>query len=74
MEVSRKFQESFRNIIGCFKDVSNGVLRKLQGSFQEVSRKFQGRSRKFQASFKQVSSKVQECFKQVSRTFPGFFK
>ena len=51
---------------------SNGVPRKSNGCFNEVSIMFHESfmDRKFQGCFKKVSGVFQECFKGVSRGFP----
>ena len=56
MDVSRKFQ-------GYFKE----VLRLLTENFKGVSMKFKGVSRRFQKCFKEVSGKSQGCLMKGPR-------
>ena len=57
LEVSRVFQESFKDVSRVFQVSFKGVYKKFQGSLKGVSRKLQ-------ECFKEVSGKFQGCFKQ----------
>ena len=70
----KKYSRVFEEILKCILVNIGGVARSIDGVSRKFQRSFKEVSRVFQESFRGISRKSQGCFKEDGRVFQGNFR